>query len=105
MKSCLLKDKIGIFELVTNKTEYGTIQTSYTEKYSTRAFVKFNSETMTVSEGEIYFPITRTFIVRSHVPVTETDRIKWDNKFWKITSINKNKYYNDIEINTTVVND
>lgn len=105
MNAALLKDKIGIFELVTHKTEYGTIQTSYEQKYSTRAFVKFNSETMTVSEGEIYFPITRTFIVRAHVPVIETDRIKWDDKWWRITSINRNKYYNDIEINTTIVNE
>jgi hypothetical protein len=105
MNAALLKDKLEIFELITSKTEYGTIQTSYEHKYTTRAFVKFDSETMTVSEGEIYFPIVRTFIVRAHVPVIETDRIKWEDKWWRITSINKNKYYNDIEISCVLINE
>ena len=105
MNAAILKDPIDIYELVTTKTEYGTIQTSYNLKYHTRAYVRFNSENMTVSEGEVFYPINRTFIVRAYVPVVETDRIKWDNKWWRILSINKNKYYNNIEISTTVVNE
>lgn len=105
MKSCLLKDPIDIYELQTSKTEYGTIKTEYVLKYHTRAFNRFNSENQVVSEGEIYYPISRTFIVREYVPIVETDRILWDGKWWRILSINKNKYYNNIEINTTVVND
>lgn len=105
MNSCLLKDPIDIYELNTTKTEYGTIQSSYTLKYHTRSYVRFNSENMTVSEGEVFFPVSRTFIVRAYVPVTETDLIEYDGKRWKITSINKNKYYNNIEILTTLKND
>lgn len=104
MNSCLLKDPIDIYELNTTKTEYGTIQTNYVLKYHTRAYVRFNSENMTVSEGEVFFPVNRTFIVRAYVPVVETDQIEYEGKRWKITSINKNKYYNDIEIITTLVN-
>ena len=104
MNSALLKHPIDIYELVVSKTEYGTIQSSYTLKYHTRSYIKFNSENMTVSEGEVFYPITRTFIVRAYVPVVETDRIKWDNKWWSILSINKNKYYNNTEIQATLVN-
>ena len=104
MNSALLRDPIDIYELVTTKTEYGTIQTSYNLKYHTRAYVRFNSENMTVSEGEVYFPINRTFIVRAYVPVVETDQIEYEGKRYKILSINKNKYYNDTEINTTIIN-
>ena len=104
MNSCLLKDAVDIYELVTTKTEYGTIQTSYELKYSTRAFARFNSENMTVSEGEVWFPITRTFIVRAYVPVVETDQIEFEGKRYRILSINKNKYYNNQEINTTLIN-
>ena len=104
MNSCILKDPIDIYELTTSKTEYGTIQTSYNLKYHTRAYVRFNSENLTVSEGEVYFPINRTFIVRAYVPVVETDQIEYEGKRYKILSINKNKYFNDIEINTTTVN-
>jgi hypothetical protein len=42
--------------------------------------------------------------VRAYVPVIETDQIEWQGKRWRITSINRNKYYNDTEINTTVIN-
>ena len=105
MNAAILKTPIEIYELVTTKTEYGTISTSYQLKYATRAHIQFNSENQVVSEGEIFYPINRTFIVRSYVPVTETDRIKWDNKWWRIISINKNIYYNDLEIIAVEVNE
>lgn len=104
MNSALLRDPIDIYELVTTKTEYGTIQTSYNLKYHTRAYVRFNSENLTVSEGEVYFPINRTFIVRAYVPVVETDQIEYEGKRYKILSINRNKYYNNTEITTTIIN-
>jgi len=104
MNSALLRDPIDIYELTTIKTEYGTIQTSYNLKYHTRAYVRFNSENLTVSEGEVYFPINRTFIVRAYVPVVETDQIEYEGKRYKILSINKNKYYNDIEIICQLIN-
>lgn len=104
MNAAILKEPIKIKALTTTKTQYGTIQTSYTLKYETKASVKFNSENMTVSEGEIFYPINRTFIVRAYVPITETDRIEYKGQDYKILSINKNIYYNDIEIVTTIVN-
>lgn len=104
MNAALLRNPIDIYQLQNTTTQYGTINPTYTLKYSTRAHIKFNSESQVVSEGEILFPVLRTFVVRAYVPVIETDRIKYDNKWWKITSINKNEYYNDIEIQTTLVN-
>lgn len=104
MNAAILRHPIDILELVTEKTEYGTIQTHYELKYSTRAHVKFNSQQQIISEGEIYYPDTRTFIVRAYVPVVETDRIRWDGNDYDITSINKNIYYNDIEIICNKVN-
>lgn len=104
MNSAILKEPIKIKALTTTKTQYGTIQTSYTLKYETKASVKFNSENMTVSEGEIFYPINRTFIVRAYVPITETDRIEYKGQDYKILSINKNIYFNDIEVITTIIN-
>lgn len=105
MNAALLKHPIEIHELVTEKTEYGTIRSFYRYKCRTRAHIIFNSENQVVSEGEVWFPTNRTFIVRSYVPVTETDRIKYDNKWWRILSINKNNYYANTEIYTTLIND
>ena len=105
MNSALLRHPITIYALKTTKTQYGTISTSWVEKYSTRAHIIFTNESQVVSEGEIFYPVNRTFVIRSYVPVTETDRIKWDNKWWKINSINKNDYYGNIEIQTILVNE
>lgn len=104
MDSALLRDKIDIYDLDVTKTEYGTIQKSYDYVRSTRAHVIFDSENQVVSEGEIFYPVNRTFIIRSYVPITERCRIKWKDQFWSILSINDNKYYNDKEIRTTLVN-
>lgn len=104
MNSAILREPIDIYELITTKTEYGTIQSHYELKYSTRAHVKFNSEQQVVSEGEIYYPQTRTFIVRAYCPVIETDRIHWKGDDYNIMSVNRNVYYNDIEIIAQKVN-
>lgn len=104
MNSALLRHPIAIYELVTTKSEYGTITTSYKLKYNTRAHVMFNSENQVVSEGEVFYPINRTFVVRRYVPVVETDQIEYEGKRWKIMSINPNDYYGNIEIQTTLVN-
>ena len=104
MNSALLKTPIDIYELVETKTEYGTIKKSYELKYHTRAYVRFDSENQVISEGEVYYPITRTFIVRAYVPVIETDVIEFEGKRYKIMSINRNKYFNDTEINTSLIN-
>jgi hypothetical protein len=105
MNSALLKDRIDIYELITETTKVGTVRQTYVFKYSARACVQFKGENQVVSEGEVFFPITTNFIVRSHVPVVETDRIYFDNKKWKILSIDKNKYYNDKNILCTLVNE
>ena len=104
MNAATLKDAIDIYELVTTKTEYGTIKNDWALRIHTRAYVKFNSESQVVSEGEVWYPVSRTFIVRAYVSVVETDQIEYEGKRYKIMSINRNKYYNDIEIITQLLN-
>lgn len=104
MNSALLRNPIEILQLNTVSSASGHNKATYEHKYNTKAHITFNSENQIVSEGEVFYPTTRTFIVRAYVPVVETDRIRWDNKDWKIISINKNIYFNDIEIVTALVN-
>lgn len=106
MNSSLLREQIEIYSVPIEQTEYGTIKEGTPVlKYTTRAYVQFDNQARVVSEGEVYYPTDRTIIVRAYVSVDERDRIKWDNKFWKILSINKNKYYNNKEIRVTEIND
>lgn len=99
MNSALLKEIIKIYGLTSSSTPYGEIQEHHdTLKYTCRAFVKFNKEALTTQEGEVIYTTDRTFIVRHYVPVTERDEIEYDGKRYIIISINKNHYYNNIEI-------
>lgn len=106
MQSNLLREQIEIYEIPVIPTPYGTNEDGEPVlKYTTRAYVQFDSEARVVSEGEIFYDTSRTMIVRHYVPVNERDRIKWDNKWWRIISINPNKYYNDKEIRIVEQND
>lgn len=105
MKAALLRDPIKIYSLTTEKTDYGEIKEKHdTLKCSTRAFVRFNRETLTTQEGEVIYSTDRTFIVRHYIPVEDRDEIEFEGKRYTITSINKNIYYNNIEIYATEKN-
>lgn len=104
MNSALLRKSIEILSLQTESTVYGNNKSTYVHKCNARCHTIFSSQSEVVSEGEVLFPVTRTFIVRNNTNVIETDRIVYDNKQWKINSINRNEYYNNIEINTVLVN-
>ena len=105
MDSATLREQIHIYSIPVEQTQYGTIKNGTPElKYTTRANVIFNSQNRMVSEGEVFFDTSRTFIVRAYVPVDERDQIYWDNKYWRIISIHKNKYYNNKEIIASMIN-
>jgi len=104
MNSAYLRDPIDIYTLQTEKTDYGKTRENYVLSYHTRAHIMFDSQSRAVSEGEVYYPNDYTFVVRHYVPVDERCRIKWDNKMWRIISINPNKYYNNKEIRCVEVN-
>lgn len=101
MDAAKLVELIDIYKQTKEMTPYGEVRDKYVEKRcSTRAFVKFNSENKVTQEGEVIFTTNRTFIVRNYVPVDEYDEIEWNGKRYSIVSINRNKYYNNIEIYT-----
>ena len=105
MNASLLTEIIEIYSVPTLDSDYGTNRPGTPVfKSSTHAHIIFNSENRLVSEGEVFFPTDRLMIVRHYVDVNERDRIKWNNKWWNIISINANKYYNNKEIRVTLQN-
>lgn len=105
MKAGTLKYIIEIYRPVITSTDFGNTHTEWEFHYKTHANMIFNSGNRINENNEIFYPTTRTFIVRHYVPVEDTMRIKFEDKYYQIVSINKNKYYNDIEINTDLVNE
>lgn len=105
MKAGILKERIEIHEPRIITTEYGDSKTEYSLFYVTRANVKYNSGSRVTENDEIVYPHSKTFIVRHYVPVKEPMRIKFEDNFYRIISINSNKYYNDKKIYAELVNE
>jgi SPP1 family predicted phage head-tail adaptor len=105
MKAGILKEQIQILQPIIQKTESGVNKTSWEPYYTTRASVQHNGGSRGTENNELFYSINKTFIVRHYVPVVEKMRIKYEGKNYKIISIIPNKYYNDKEINTELVNE
>lgn len=103
MNSADLKERINIYELTVTATEFGDTHDEYSFKYSCRARVNYSTGSRTVDNDAIFYSEDREFIVRSYVPIKNTDIIEWDNFLWQVLSIDKNKAYNDIIIRTTKI--
>lgn len=105
MISSQLRDRINILEQTITKNEFGQTEIGYQFKYSTRARVNYSSGTRTMDNDEIFYSVDREFIVRSYVPIVDTDIIEWDNEKWRVLTIDKNRHYNNILIRTTKINE
>ena len=105
MKAGLLNEKIEIYSKAVTISESGSVKQNYELSYSTRASVRHNSGSQINSNGEVFYPTNKTFIVRMYVPVKEPMRIKYDNKFYKIISINIDKTFNNKVIIAELINE
>lgn len=105
MISSQLRDRIDILQQVTSRNEFGVTEISYEFKYSTRARVNYSNGSRTMDNDEIFYSVDRDFIVRSYVPIVDTDIIEWNDEKWRVLTIDKNKHYNNILIRTTKINE
>lgn len=103
MRSGDLKERIKIYSLLTKTTVYGDTHDEYSYNYTCRARVNYASGNRIVENEEIFYSVDREFIVRSYVPIKDTDIIVWNNEKWRILSKDHNKTYNDIIIRTTKI--
>ena len=100
-----LNEPIKIFHPTVNYNEFGEANEEYKEVYTTRAKVDHNSGTRTVENNEIVFDYTKTFNVRSYVPVCDDDRIEWQGKMYRILTTQQRREYNDIMITAELINE
>lgn len=106
MNTALLRqEKINIYRHIITQTEFGDYEDNLVFVKSVRAGVLNQSQNKIFLNDELQFPQTRKFIVRSYVDVKENDVIEWNGHKWTVDSVITNKYYNDKEIETTVINE
>ena len=100
-----LNEVIKIYHPTVTTNDYGEASEEYKLSYTTRAKVDHNSSTRTVENDEIVFDYTKTFTVRSYVPVTNDDRIEWQGKMYRILTTQQRREYNDIMIQAELINE
>jgi head-tail adaptor len=107
MRAGILNELIDIYEPVEEINEYGERLFTWKLKYTTRASVSWDSGSRNIENSEIVNNYTKTFTVRSYVPVTEKDEIHWQEKKYRIISVEHRKElsFNGILIRTELINE
>ena len=86
-------------------SEYGDQSDTYTPARTTRADVIYRSGNRTDSNNEAFYAYHRTLVVRKYIDVNEFDRIKWNDKIWRILSIDANRIKNSKILEIELVNE
>lgn len=101
----LLNEIITIYHPTTTTNEYGEEVTEYKKTYTTRAKVDHKGGGRAIENNEIIYDYSKTFNVRSYVPVCNNDIIMLQSKRYRILSTDHRREYNDIIINAELINE
>ena len=105
MRAGQLRYSIQILKLHKERTEYGSIEDTYSFYYNTRADVQPLSGGKTDDGREIFYEHTYKFTVRSYVPVTDFDRIYYNGEMYSIINIDNDTLMNCKYITARLVNE
>ena len=101
----LLNKRIEVYKPVTLTNAAGYISIKWTKVFETRANVRQTGMSRVQQINEIFYPTTKEFIIRSYHQLDEFHRIKYQNNFYRIISIDRRREMNDILIIADLVNE
>lgn len=87
----LFNEKVEIYDFQKTKSDTGVIKSNMQLIYTTRAKVGHIGGSRTIINEEIVTPYSKNFVLRMYVPVTDTSWIKYEGKYYRVTSIDKDK--------------
>lgn len=105
MQAGRLNEIIKIWSKTTRINEYGEAVDEYDKSYITRAKVDHKSGGRSVENNEVFYSYYKTFNVRFYVPILDTDRIEYQGHLYRILSTEHRREYNEIIINTELINE
>ena len=105
MRAGLLNEIIEIWRPFIYKNEVGSSTTIWKKDEILRANVKHNNMNRSVQVNEVFYDQTKVFIVRRYVDIDENCRIKYQDKFYRIISIDSNRELNQKTIICDRVNE
>lgn len=105
MRAGLLTEPIEIYKKVLTDNQYGEQTEEWVLKYSTKARLVHDGGSRVIQNDEVFFAHTKTFQVRSYVPVEDFDMIKWNSKNYRILNIEPDKNMMNKTIKTELIDD
>lgn len=105
MEAGLLREYIEIYAPELSVNEYGAQTQTYVKKQETKSQVKYNSGNRGISNDEVITNYVMTFTVRRYVEVNENYIIHYDNKKYRILSIEDNKQHAYKQITGELINE
>ena len=101
----LLNEVIQIKRLTSVVNDFGEKVETWENHLTTRARVMNDSGNRNLINDEIFYSYNKTFQVRYYIDVVETDIVVWQNKEYRIISVEKRRFENDILIRTQLINE
>lgn len=105
MQAGLLRDIIEFEkrELITN--EFNEQMIEYKPCLITKAQVIYSSGTRSIENNEMVVNYNPVFVIRYYHAINETMRIKFNNHYYRIVSIEPQKQYQQKRIITELINE
>jgi head-tail adaptor len=100
-----LNERIEIWNLDVSTNDYGEIKEDWIYKDSARTLVDHTGGNLTVENHELFNAYNKNFTVRNSVKVNDTDRIKYNDKFYRILYIDIDRPKMTKTINTELINE
>lgn len=105
MRAGLLNEVVTILEPSITINEVGEQSTEYINKLTTKANVEHSTGNRQIENNEVVFNYSKTFKFRIYIDITELDRILWNNKQYRIISIEPNRQYQEQTVIAEMIND
>lgn len=105
MDSGALTNIIEVYSPQLEKNEFGEQRTEYVKQYSTRSKVIQKGGNRSNENQEIVYNYIKVFEIRYYHKVNEFDRIKFEDHFYRILNIDKNRELQKITIECEKINE
>lgn len=100
-----LNEVVKVYNVNSTINSFGERLEEYVLTMTTRARVEYNTGGRQNENDEIVFNYTKTFNLRSYVPVVDTSHIEWQSKMYRVLSVEHRREYNDIVVVTELINE
>jgi SPP1 family predicted phage head-tail adaptor len=105
MQAGLLRDTIEIQKRIIDKDDFGSDVETFQHYLSTKAQVIYSSGKRNISNNEITYNYNVTFVIRYCVDISESMRINFDEKYYRILSIEPDRHFNKKIVITELINE